>query len=360
VAIPFLGQKPTFAFIVHPRDREDMLRAKCLSILREASSDEADLFARVCNCPPTIVGEIVFGFSPYRGELISIARLPPEVATLRGRQEILQAARVMIDRGARVIGLGALTSPATAGGEWLVEQLPAGVTVTNGNAYTAAVLRQNVVELARALPLDRPPRVAVIGAAGSVGSCLSQLLANATLDLILIGRTTSKVRQVLGSAAPHARFSERLDDAAAADIVVVLTSDPSARLTPPHVRRGAIVIDAAEPLNIPESDAAAWQPHAIVTRGARVRIPAYHSSCDLGVDDPSETFACLAETYLFAREGLTEHSVGAPSAAFAERIERVARRHGVRPSFVAPLSDQENILCSGTSRESPMRAAAAT
>jgi predicted amino acid dehydrogenase len=336
VGLPFLGQRPTFGFIVHPRGREDMIRAKCLSVLRATSTSEEDFVERVCSCPPTIVGEISFGFTPYRGELVAISRFPHDVGTLRGREEILQAAKMMADRGARVVGLGGLTSPATAGGEWLAGQLAGRVTVTNGNAYTAAVLRRNVLDAGAALDLPRPLRVAIVGAAGSVGSVVSQLLAKSGVDLILIGRTTSKVRHVLGRAAPDAMFSESLSDAALADVVLSVTSDPSAFLTQDHIRPGAIVIDAAEPSNIPESATEEWRPHAIVMRGGRVRIPGYHCSYEIGFEDPSETFACLAETYLFAREGISEHSVGAPTPELAERLERAAARHGVRPIFALP------------------------
>jgi hypothetical protein len=52
----------------------------------------------------------------------------------------------------------------------------------------------------------------------------------------------------------------------------------------------------------------------------------------LNIPIPGATFACLAETYLMAREGMREHSVGAPAPEFALRLEQVAARHGVRPA----------------------------
>jgi hypothetical protein len=41
--------------------------------------------------------------------------------------------------------------------------------------------------------------------------------------------------------------------------------------------------------------------------------------------------ACLAETYLFAREGITEHSVGPASAELAADLAELAARQGIRP-----------------------------
>jgi fatty aldehyde-generating acyl-ACP reductase len=332
--LPYLPRRtPAFAFIVHPRNERDMFRATCLSFLRSISADDADYVARVCALPPTIVGEVLFGFSVLGGEIVSIPCLPPEVATPRGRREILRAVQIAVDRGARVIGLGALTAPATAGGAWIAEQVPRGVTVTNGNAYTAAVLSRNVLDAAAHLALERRPRVAVVGCTGSVGVVLSRLLTAAGADLVLIGRRVSKVAQLLGDVEAM-RISDQIADVACADIVVVLTSAESARLTPVHVAPGAIVIDAAEPANISEEDVRAWRACMTVVRGGRVHIPGYHCTYDFGLDDPGETFACLAETYLCAREGIREHSVGAPQRTFAEQLDRAAERHGVRPTSI--------------------------
>jgi predicted amino acid dehydrogenase len=331
--LPYLPRHiPTFAFIVHPRDEDDMFRATCLSLLRSVSANDAEYVARVSALPPTIVGEVRFGFSLLRGEIISIACLPHDVMSTRGRQEIARAAQIAVGRGAKVIGLGALTAPATAGGEWLRDQVGDRVTITNGNAYTAAVLRRNVLDGIAHLSPNRRPRVAVIGCTGSVGAVLSRLLATAGLDLLLIGRKKEKVAQVLGDLS-SAECSESIDDAVSADVVVTLTSAASAKITPRCLRRGALVIDAAEPANVSDADARAWAAHATVVRGARVKIPSYHCSYDFGLADPADTFACLAETYLCARDGIREHSVGTPDPAFAERLDRTGLRHGVEPAL---------------------------
>src|SRR5207253_9542228 len=173
--------------------------------------------------------------------LISIACLPPDVPTARGRREIVRAAQMAADRGVAVVGLGALTAPATGGGAGLIDRLPSGVAVTNGNAYTAAVLRQNVMEVNTALALDRPARVAVVGWTGSVGTAVSRLLARGDLDLILIGRQAARARKLLGECAPAARFSDDLADVALADMVLLLTNSPSAKVTPDVLRRNSVV-----------------------------------------------------------------------------------------------------------------------
>jgi fatty aldehyde-generating acyl-ACP reductase len=327
------GLPPSFAFILHPRDETDAFRARRFSLLREVSVDDADFLARVMSLEPTVVGEVTVGFSPFRGELMCIACWPQEVLTERGRREIERAVDACVERGNLVLGLGALTAPATAGGSRLVDRVPPGVTITNGNAYTAAVLAENVLEAGERTELSRP-RVAVVGCTGSVGGAVSRLLAAHGFDLVLVGRTATKAKRALGDLAPVARFSGEPADAGSADVVLLLTSAPSARLPERSLREAAVLIDAAEPPNVREEEVRAWRGRIAYARGGRALIPGHRCTYDFGLDGPEETFACLAETYLLLREGIRDHSVGSPSTDDAERLARVARRHGVS---AAPL-----------------------
>jgi fatty aldehyde-generating acyl-ACP reductase len=325
----------TFAFIVHPRSEDDMFRARALSLLRAVSSSDDDFVRRVRALPPQIIGDVTFGFSPFRGQLVSIGSPP---LSSRGRADIVRAAQLAVDVGADVIGLGGLTSPATKGGATLIDHLSAEVTVTNGNAFTAAVLRDDVLEASDGLQLDRRPRVAVVGCTGSVGGAVSALLADAGVELILIGPSLRRVRMAVGELERVATFSDDLADVAAADVVLLVTSSPTARPKQEMIRAGAVLVDAAEPPNIPEDEAQDWARRgATLVRGGRVRIPGYYCSYDFGLASAGETFACLAETYLFACEGIREHSVGTPDPALADRLARVARRHGVARSGIGSL-----------------------
>jgi predicted amino acid dehydrogenase len=68
-----------------------------------------------------------------------------------------------------------------------------------------------------------------------------------------------------------------------------------------------------------------------VVEGAVVRIDAYDCTFDLGLEGRHDTFACLAETYLFARGGVRAHSVGRAEVDLALRMEALADRYGVAP-----------------------------
>jgi fatty aldehyde-generating acyl-ACP reductase len=330
--MPFMSSSPPwFAFLVHPRDMYDLHVASGGRLIAEHSQSEDEFREKMLSLPPTIVGEITFGFSPARGELMAVMCMPDRIMHLPGRRQIVEAVRIAAGRGAAVVGLGALTAPATRGGLALLPDLPPRVTITTGNAFTAAVARQSVLEAAAALGLDRRARVAVVGCTGSVGCAASRLLAAAGFELVLIGRSTSRVERELPDLAPRFAVSGYPGDVRWADVVLLLTGEQSARLTPAGPRPGAVVIDFAQPPNIDTERYGSFSVHGIrVVQGGLVAIPGYRCDVDLRFPDNRTTLACLAETYLFAREGIREHSVGAATVELAQELERVAVRHGVR------------------------------
>lgn len=332
--LPYLGnQAPWFVFLGHPRGLGDLHSIGGSSLIREHSEDEAEFVEKMCSLPPTVVGGITFGFAPIRGEMICVMRMPEQV--MRSRQSIVDAAQLAADRGAKVIGLGALTSPATRGGTTLLDELPNGVTLTNGNAYTAAIARHNVVEAAAALGLGTQATVAVVGCTGSVGAAATQLLVEDGFDLLLVGRTERRVYREFGELAERLRVVAGQSEIKAADVVLLLTGDPTAHLTPDAVQPGSVVVDLAHPRNIEPVEVPVFLERDVqVAQGGQVVIPNYHCTMELKLAEGRNTIACLAETYLFAKEGITEHSVGKSCADFARELEEIAAHHDVCP---APL-----------------------
>jgi predicted amino acid dehydrogenase len=249
------------------------------------------------------------------------------------RHDVVSAAQLAINRGAKVIGLGALTAPATGGGLAIVRHLPSNVTVTNGNALTAAMVHSNTVAAAHYLCGTDAAKVsvAVVGCTGSVGNALTYLLARDGFQLILIGRNQQRVEREF-TDIPKAVCSGDITDIRNADIVVLLTSDPTALIMPELPRKDCIIIDCAQPANIPHHSYVEFRKRGIsVVEGGMVRIPEYSSTDDFGFSCRTDTFACLAETYLFARSGIREHSVGRCHADPALRMKNLAERFGIQP-----------------------------
>lgn len=331
--MPYLrNEAPAFVFLAHPRDVKDLYAVRGSSVIAEHSADEDEFRDKMLTLPPTITGDITFGFDPIRGELLIVLCLPERIMYSHGREEIDAAVGVVQSRGASVLGLGALTAPATRGGLTLVPKAPRGLTITTGNAYTAAVARHNVVEASQHAGLGDSAVVAVVGCTGSVGVAAARLLDRAGFRLVLIGRSRTRVHRELGDLVPRATVSGSVEDVAHADITLLLTGDPSARITPEMVKPGSMVLDLAHPVNIEREDYARFAERDVrVAQGGLVNIPGYHLTTNLRLPDRHSALACLAETYLFAKEGIREHSVGHASPDFAVELEAVAARHHVRP-----------------------------
>lgn len=336
--IPYLrNSKPWFAFLVHLRGAHDADRVGVGSFLRAYSDGDSDYERKLETIPAVISSEVRFRSTSVSGEVICINRLPERMVAPDARHDVLSAAQLAVSRGAKVVGLGALTAPATGGGLSIIRDLPPTVTVTNGNALTAAMVRANVIAASQYLcGTDATAvTVAIVGCTGSVGGAATYLLARDGYRLILIGRNVERVKREFPDIS-NAVFSGNLADVGNADIIVLLTSDSTAVITPDLPRDGSIVIDCAQPANIPQAYYSQFASRKIaVVEGGLVRIPDYSSTDDFGFSCRTDTFACLAETYLFARSGIREHSVGRCQAEPALRMERLAARFGVEPR---PLS----------------------
>src|SRR5579871_2646352 len=282
--IPYLrNSKPWFVFLVHLRGIYDADRVGVGRFLRAYSQSDSEFASKLETLPAVVSSEVRFRSTAIYGEVICINRLPESMIGPEARHDVLSAAQLGISRGAKVIGLGALTAPATGGGLAIVRHLPSNVTVTNGNALTAAMVHSNTVSASRHLCGTDAGKVtvAVVGCTGSVGNALTFLLARDGYQLILIGRNQQRVEREF-TAIPKAVCSGDISDIRKADIVVLLTSDPTALITPELPREGSIIIDCAQPANIPHDSYVEFGNRGIsVVEGGMVRIPEYSSTDDI-------------------------------------------------------------------------------
>jgi len=335
---PHLTHDPAwFSFLVHPRDMADLYRCRESAFLLDRSESEEDFITQLRHHPPTVIGEVTFSGSAVRGEIIGVGFLPRDMFGSEASQKLIEALELTRMRGARTVGLGGLISSATIGGRTLLTHAD-GITLTNGNAYTAATVVSQVMEAVHLLGLENGAKVGVLGCTGSVGVPASLLLAEARFELILVGRNEIRIRNLLGDLS-DCTFSAELSALRKADVVVLLTSGGEAQISEAHISERTIVLDFAQPPNVSQGLRRALRGRGVaVSEGGLVTIPGYRNTCDWGLEHPESTFACLAEAVLFSREGLREHSVGRPTHEFVRRIARIARRHGVTPLPVSTTS----------------------
>lgn len=272
------------------------------------------------------------------GEIISVHLTPKQ---LLGRDRKLverhidAAIKLARKRGATLIGLGALTAPATGGGNQLRGRTE--IAVTNGNAYTAVATFKAIEKITT--KFETKPTVALVGASGSVGSAVTRLLQQTGIagELVLIGRTPSNLQKLAAEApAQQAVVSTDIADCKRAQIVVLMTSATEALLKSEHVAEGAYVLDDTQPRNT-SPELLAQRPDITLIDGGLVMTPGLkRSGVNIGIP-ANMSFACLAETALLALDKHAGHGViGQPTLEQLNYLSRLADKFSDLGFHLAP------------------------
>ncbi len=321
-----------FAFLVHPRNtlRADMgiLFGRPFSLVPEVVWRAALKHLPV---PPMVTGKMSRVDLPgeISGRIITVPLTPTQLLTLpRTQVQARIAAAVDLARnlGASVVGLGALTAPASVGGKAFAKRDDVGVT--NGNAFTAAMTLQAMEKLTASL--GRDPLIAIVGATGSVGSCLTRLYARKHSGrLLLVARNERRLEALATDVrreGVEAKVSIDMADVSKADLVVLLTSSPDALLRSEHLKRDAIVLDDTVPRNTDER-LLTERPDVLIVDGGLVEIPGFNLRGSIALA-PKLAYACLAETMLLALSGHKGHfCMGDAQVEQAEHILKLAHEN---------------------------------
>ncbi|HWA45729.1 MAG TPA: polysaccharide biosynthesis protein, partial [Hypericibacter adhaerens] len=227
--------------------------------------------------------------------------------------------------GAKLVGLGALTASVSAGGKTLARRSDIGIT--NGNAFTAAMTLAGVERLLPRLPND--PLIAVVGATGSVGSCLTRLFARRHSGrLLLVARNQGRLEALARETRRYdvdVEISSQMADVRRADLVVLLTSSSECILKSEHLKPGAVVLDDTVPRNTDPSLLTS-RPDVLIVDGALVDVSGVSIRGAIGLP-PRLAYACLAETMLLALDAHEGHfAIGAAAVDQAERMVTLAER----------------------------------
>ncbi|MEP6630456.1 MAG: NAD(P)-binding domain-containing protein [Lapillicoccus sp.] len=338
-----------FAFLVHPRGRlaEDLSRiARPLGLVPEPVYDIA--LRRLPLPPVTMASVQLGGTSVGHVVLVPFGARHMLAQPAAARQRVSRAVDHAVRRGAQVVGLGALTAPVTGGGVSLRGRTD--VAVTNGNAFTAAIVHDQVREL---LATTEGARVAVIGATGSVGATLAQLLVRGrdADRLLLVARSENRLTALasrLSGRGTDVMTATDLRAAQDSDLVVLLTAAVGSVIEPEHLRLGAVVLDATQPRNT-TSGLVRARPDVTVVDGGIVSVPSLRlRGGNVGLPD-GRAYACFAETALLALSGHTASSghfaLGLPTLEQVDQVRELARRSahlgftlGAPTSFGQPLT----------------------
>lgn len=326
-------KKIDFAFLFHPRAAADFY--KKYPSLRFVPQAVLKLVAPYLK--PRIAGRIKVKINQQvkQGVFIGLPQFPgwllshPEKAL----KKVKQAVGLAEELGAKIVGLGSLTSPISHGGLDLQEQFKIGIT--NGNALTAAVAIDGV----RGASSHPQLTLAIVGATGSIGSACSRALAHQFKKTILIARKLDKLRKLQkeitratdNSTLPAVAIAKagQIQDVQSADIILLATSHHKVLIKPEHLKENAVIYDITQPSNLDKKEFAKNRPDVKIITGGLVKIPNLKMSLDIGL--PQDTvFACLAETILLSLENYNkDFSVGYVDREKIEEIVEMRRKRGI-------------------------------
>lgn len=340
-----------FAFIIHPvSGARDMARKYPLArFLPESLLEQI-----IRRMSPRPVSEITGVRSPTGAEahgwFVGCPLTPRQFVHLPEQfvlNKIVQAARVAQNLGAKVVGLGAMTS--VVGDAGITVDREVDIAVTTGNSYTVWTAVEGAVKAAALMGTTAAQaKVAVVGATGSIGQVCARLLAGQTQAVVLVGRNEERLAALAQTIQGQAEVSYTTDVRAGlreADIVIAVTSAVDTVVPGDALKPGAVVCDVARPRDV-SVQVAKQRPDVLVIEGGAVEVPGdpdFHLNFGF---PPRTSYACMAETTILALEQRYEsYSLGRDlSLERVREIAALAQKHGFKlagfRSFERQVTDE--------------------
>lgn len=329
-----------FTFLVHPRNFQDVV-----SKYPFTKSFPAWLTrAFVKHLWPVIVSPITGLKNKNNQELFGYVIACPMLADqmMKNRKlalkRITQAAKLAEKTGAKILGLGALTASLTKGGLDLVNKV--NINLTSGYAYTSVIVNQHTLKAAKALNIDiSKALVAVVGAAGNIGSNSARLLVKKGVKNFLLVDLLRKKDKVEALAKElkainsgiSLQYSNQVHSISQADIVIAATNAPETIIRPSDLKPGTVVIDDAQPSDISE-DVFKKRNDVLLLEGGVVKTPGIQSHFNFGLANRDDNFGCLGEVLILSWMGWEKHyALGKLEQRLIEEIQKAAEKLNFSP-----------------------------
>lgn len=344
-----------FAFVIHPLSaKKDIARKYPFVKLLPESAVEWALRHKSPMEVSHVTGIRSAAGVEAEGWLVGCPLSPKLIMSLPVEEvyaKILGAIRIAEDHGAKIVGLGAMTSVVGDAGITIAER--ANIAVTTGNSYTIATAVQGALKGAELMGIEpSAAQVAIVGATGSIGKTCAQLLARKCSSVALIGRSVDRLEDLSSEISKNSKASISVTtDVAAgirdADIVVTVSSAVDAIIEPSYIKPGAIVCDVARPRDVSES-VRRERDDVLIIEGGVIAVPGEELDFHFNFGFPPRTaYACMSETMILALEGRYESfTLGRDvSVEQVEEISRLADKHGFKlagfRSFERAVTDEQ-------------------
>lgn len=327
-----------YAFIVHPRGLEDVfLKFLWLKYLPKSMI----FFITKHLWPITVAG--IKGFKDEAGkELNGIIIATPLTAEQLlanrslARRKIIRAAKAADKREVKIIGLGAMSTSLTDGGQAVKGKIKAGITT--GHALTSWSVATHLLQAAEKLGISLQQKtLAVVGAAGSIGSNSVKLVVEKQLigKIILIdmphkSAVLNELRQELFKIrSTKVDISTDLDIVNQADFIIAATSAPSFVLHNNNVKPGTVIVNDAQPSDVaPEL---MKRPDILVIEGGVLNIAGLSYNFNMGLHNAGDVFSCLAEVVALSYvHWQGDYAIGRLNKELITKVSGLAKKIGVK------------------------------
>jgi len=273
------------------------------------------------------------------GRVIFCPSLPEQLILRRkggGTKKVIKTAKLADKLGAKIVGLGGFTAAASHYGKDIVGNVK--TVITTGHSYTAYAVIEIACMSAEIIGLKlENATIAIVGAAGSVGSACVGLIDEKRVKKLLLVETPKMLKplqKLFGKTNNNTSFSSDLSNIKEADLVITLTNATTDIIKEKYLKPGAIVVDDSQPVNISrdiiEGD------NDILISGCAIHAPKIHCSYDFGL--PKEAvFTCLGEVLAlccskYLNNGLP--TVGRVNIDHAKKIAELVARLNFHPLMI--------------------------
>lgn len=290
----------------------------------------------------------LFSKNIHQGKLwMKTLLLPVDVATMenargrRERQRLLEKLQSMIDTlyadGCRWISLGAYTSIISDNG--LDLHCPPDAVILTGNTMTAALAIQQTTPI-----LEK--KIAVIGAGGNIGSCLTECLLDLTspeMSFLLIGQTQAHLDRVSRSIPKdkqvQVKMTTSIEEVANNELILCATNSSSPILFPTHFLKENKyrLLDLSVPSAVSESVKSCTNVEWI-SNHAGMALPFDQDLQFSPVLPKGYAYACAIEAMICALNGdlsWQKNLKGRLQAINVNKIKNLAYEYGFFEKFIS-------------------------
>lgn len=254
--------------------------------------------------------------SEVKGYVIGITMTARQMMQNRKKalRKIRNALHLARGKGVSLVGLGGLTSSLSGGGHELLDI--EGINVTTGHAYTAYNVTETLFKVIDQFGAQKESvRIAIVGAAGSVGTLCAEIIARAGyqhLVLIDLERKLSHITEYIPelktlNTSVSVHVTTDIHAVSGSDFVITATNTPEALITPELVHDGMVIVDDAQPSDIHLD--VLEMGNVLVLEAGVVHTPGVHSNFNYGLKNRTDNFCCMAELLILASHSWNNHYV---------------------------------------------------